>query len=111
MKNKYSKKDLYKVIDITKVREIIDQKVLRLNTILLDSGSNLSGGERQRLILARAIIDKPPILILDESLSEVDEILEKQILSDLSTYLSNTTIIYVSHHQTIPNYRIINLNA
>ncbi len=111
LKNKYSKKDLYKVIDITKVREIIDQKVLRLNTILLDSGSNLSGGERQRLILARAIIDKPPILILDESLSEVDEILEKQILSDLSTYLSNTTIIYVSHHQTIPNYRIINLNA
>lgn len=111
LKNKYSKKDLYKVIDITKVREIIDQKVLRLNTILLDSGSNLSGGERQRLILARAIIDKPPILILDESLSEVDDILEKQILSDLSTYLSNTTIIYVSHHQTIPNYRIINLNA
>lgn len=111
LKNKYSKKDLYQVIDITKVREIIDQKVLRLNTVLLDSGSNLSGGERQRLILARAIIDKPPILILDESLSEVDEKLEKQILSDLSTYLSNTTIIYVSHHQTIPNYRIINLNA
>ena len=111
LKNKYSKRQLYEVIKITKVAEIIDQKVLRLNTVLLDSGSNLSGGERQRLILARAIIDKPPILILDESLSEVDESLERQILKDLSTFLSNSTIIYVSHHQTIPNYRTINLDA
>ena len=91
--------ELEKVIEITKVQEIVDKKGMKLDSMLLDSGINLSGGERQRIILARSIIRKPKILILDESLSEIDKEKERQILKDISDYLKKTTIIYISHNE------------
>ena len=62
--------------------------------------SMLSGGERQRIILARSILYNPKILILDESLSEIDKTTELEILSNIDKYLLNTTIIYISHSNT-----------
>ena len=93
-------KKINKVLKITKVDEIIEKKSLRLNSYLYDNGSNLSGGERQRIILARSIIYNPKILILDESLSEVDKDTEKEIITNIDKYLPNTTIIYISHNNT-----------
>ena len=111
MNNKISKAELNKILEVTKVDEIINKKSLRLNAMLLDGGFNLSGGEKERLILARALITKPQILILDETLSEVNEDLELEILTNIKDYLSNSTIIYISHHKQIPNFRSIELNA
>jgi ATP-binding cassette subfamily B protein len=111
MNNKVSKKELNEILSITKVDEIINKKSLRLNTMLLDGGYNLSGGEKERLILARALITKPKILILDETLSEVNEDLELEILTNIKDYLRNSTIIYISHHKQIPNFRTIELKA
>ena len=96
--NKYCSMDeLNKVLSITKVDEIINNKEMRLETLLYDGGFNLSGGERQRIVLARAILKKPKILILDESLSEIDKTKETEILSSIDKYLENTTLIYISH--------------
>ena len=96
--NKYvSLKDLNEVLEITKVNEIINKKSLRLDSFLYDSGYNLSGGERQRIILARSLLKRPKILILDESLSEMDKDLETEILSNIDHYLKDTTLIYISH--------------
>ena len=92
-----SKKELNYILKITKVDEIISKKSLRLDSYLYDSGFNLSGGERQRIILARTLVQKPKILILDESLSETDNKTEKYILDKIHKYLKNTTIIYISH--------------
>ncbi|MGN1371421.1 MAG: peptidase domain-containing ABC transporter [Candidatus Coprovivens sp.] len=100
LSKKISIKELNKVLKITKVDEIIEKKSLRLNSYLYDNGSNLSGGERQRIILARSIIYNPKILILDESLSEVDKDTEKEIINNIDKYLPNTTIIYISHNNT-----------
>lgn len=97
------------VLKITKVDEIINKKTLRLDTYLYDSGSNLSGGERQRIILARSILYNPKILILDESLSEIDKTTELEILSNIDKYLVKTTIIYISHSNTNYFNNIINL--
>lgn len=91
------KSKLNNVLKITKVNEILDKKELRLNSFIYDNGFNLSGGERQRIILARAILLNPKILILDESLSEVDKNTEKEILSNIDKLLDKTTIIYISH--------------
>ena len=100
---------LNEIIKITRLEEVIDKKELRLNTLLVDSGANISGGERQRIVLARAIIDKPAILILDEALSEVDEGLEQSILNYLKEFLKESTIIYISHHNMVDGFKIFNL--
>lgn len=96
--SKISEYELQTILNITKVDEIIDKKSFRLDSLLYDSGYNLSGGERQRIVLARALARKPQILILDESLSEIDAQTEKNILSNMNKYLTNTTLIYITHN-------------
>ena len=73
--------------------------------------SNISGGERQRIILARSLVQNPKILILDESLSETDESTEKYILRNINRYLTNTTIIYITHTNTKVFKNIINITS
>ena len=82
---------------ITKVDELIKKKTLRLESMLYDNGFNLSGGEKQRIILARSLILRPNVLILDESLSETDKITEKHILDEIDKYYNDMTIIYITH--------------
>lgn len=60
-------------------------------------GCNLSGGERQRIALARAILLRPEILIVDEGTSGLDLALETQVLSAIDAALPGTTRIIVSH--------------
>ena len=97
LNKKINNDELNKVLKITKVDELINKKELRLDSYLFDSGYNLSGGERQRIILARSILMKTKILILDESLSEVDKETEENILNSIDKYLKNITIIYITH--------------
>ena len=89
--------------------EIVNKKGLRLESILYDEGYNLSGGERQRIVLARSIIRKPQILIIDEALSEVEPSLAKDILTGISNYLNKSTIIYISHQKESVFKNIINM--
>lgn len=100
LNKKVSKKELNDVLSITKVDEIIEKKSMRLESILYDGGFNLSGGEKQRIILARALLLKPKILILDESLSEVDKKTETSILNEIDIKYSHLTILYISHTNT-----------
>jgi ABC-type bacteriocin/lantibiotic exporter with double-glycine peptidase domain len=97
---KISKSKLNHILKIIKVDELISKKSLRLDSYLYDDAFNLSGGERQRIILARSLVQNPKILILDESLSEVDKSTEKYILRNLGRHLSKTTIIYITHTNT-----------
>lgn len=60
-------------------------------------GSCLSGGQRQRLGIARAILQRPRVLILDEATSSFDAASEQQLLSRLHTVLPGSTIIVISH--------------
>jgi ATP-binding cassette subfamily B protein len=101
--------ELNKILEITKVDEIVNKKGLRLESILYDEGYNLSGGERQRIVLARSIIRKPQILIIDEALSEVEPSLAKNILIGISNYLNKSTIIYISHQKESVFKNIINM--
>ena len=85
------------VCKICKLEEIVSKKPNRYNTIINASLNNLSGGEKQRIILARALLKKAKILILDEALSEVNIGMEKEILDNIFTYFKNSTLIYVTH--------------
>lgn len=67
------------------------------NTIVGEKGTTLSGGQKQRVSLARALIRKSPIIILDSSFSAVDTNTEHEILQSLKVYLQNRTGIIISH--------------
>ena len=86
-----------KVCKICRLEEVVKKRPNRYNTTINASLNNLSGGERQRIILARALLKKAKIIILDEALSEVNVTLEKEILDDLFFYFKNSTLIYVTH--------------
>lgn len=66
------------------------------NTLLGRGGVNLSGGQKQRLCIARAILRKPKILILDDSTSAVDSETELQIRTNLDILLHNTTVLIIT---------------
>lgn len=67
------------------------------DTILGERGINLSGGQKQRISIARALIKKPKILILDDCLSAMDTQTEELILKSLDSYTKNISTIIISH--------------
>ncbi|MDX1925346.1 MAG: ABC transporter ATP-binding protein [Pirellulaceae bacterium] len=70
-------------------------------TIVGQSGQRLSGGQRQRIAMARAILRKPEILILDESTSQIDMVSELQIRQSLSDLKRKSTIIIIAHREAL----------
>ena len=70
------------------------------NTYLGQGGVNLSGGQKQRISIARALIKKPDILILDDSTSAVDMLTERKIKEGLKKYSKNTTVILIAQRIT-----------
>lgn len=92
-----SRKKFEQVCNICGVDDLVSQKPLRYETIINDDGANISGGERQRIILARALLKKCKILIMDEALSEVDYKLERKILTNIRNSFKDITIIYITH--------------
>ena len=66
------------------------------DTILGQRGVNLSGGQKQRIAIARALIKKPPILILDDSTSSVDVATEARIQQALNKELNSTTVFIIA---------------
>ncbi|MBU7587497.1 MAG: peptidase domain-containing ABC transporter [Nostoc sp. TH1S01] len=81
--------------------EFIQELPDSYQTILGEFGVNMSGGQKQRLALARAIVANPPILILDESTSALDPILEAQVLDELLNYRQDKTTILISHRPRV----------
>ena len=65
-----------------------------------DKGSKISGGELQRLGLARALYNKPQVLILDEFTSSLDFNTEKQILDEIEKLKNKITIILITHRES-----------
>ena len=82
------------------------------DTMLNKGGTNLSGGQKQRVCIARALIKKPKILILDDSTSAVDTATEAQIREALSTELSDCTKIIIAQRISSVRYaeKIIVMN-
>jgi len=70
------------------------------DAIISERGQNLSGGQRQRIALARVFLKNPPILILDEGTSALDNICERQVQKAITAARRDRTVILVAHRLT-----------
>ncbi len=89
--------DIIEACKLSKADEFINQMPLRYETMLEENGANLSGGQKQRLAIARALLKKPDILIMDEATSNLDSITEKAIEKTINNLSSNITTIIIAH--------------
>lgn len=92
----YGDNDLTKITEICELKEILDND-LGLYQLIEENGFNYSGGQRQRIALARALMKKFNVLLIDEGLSQMDLSLERRILKNIFNEFSDKTIIVVSH--------------
>ena len=79
------------------IHDFINSLPLRYNTLVEENGSNFSGGQKQRLSIARAILRKPEILIMDEATSNLDSITEKAIERTIHDFSEGMTTIIIAH--------------
>lgn len=94
-----SQEDIIRACEIAEIRQDIEQMPMGYQTELSD-GAGLSGGQKQRIALARALLTKAPVLILDEATSGLDVLTEKKVIDNLMT-LTEKTIIFVAHRLSI----------
>lgn len=89
--------DISQVCKICELEEYINSLPLKFNTRIEENGKNLSGGQKQRLAIARALLKKPEILIMDEATSNLDYITERSIEKTINNFSKNMTTIIIAH--------------
>ena len=88
--------ELWQAIDTAQAREVVEGKDGKLDAEIAQNGKNLSGGQRQRLTIARALVRKPEILILDDSASALDYATDAKLRQALKEVEKGTTTFIVS---------------
>jgi ABC-type multidrug transport system fused ATPase/permease subunit len=89
--------EIHQAAKLSGAEDFINKLPDGYQTIVGNRGTSLSGGERQRISLARSMIMKPKILILDEATSSLDSLSEKIIQESLKTIRGATTLIVIAH--------------
>ena len=96
--------EIYQALDIAQAREFVDQKEQGLDFRIEQNGGNLSGGQKQRLTIARALVRKPEILILDDSATALDFATDARLRKAIKENTDNMTVFLVSQRvSTIRN--------
>ncbi len=82
-------------------RERLDRQFLLYQTEIGERGNGLSGGQRQRIAIARALLKRPKVLILDEAISNVDQQTAEHFAQTINCLKGCVTMVFITHH--VPN--------
>jgi ATP-binding cassette subfamily C protein CydC len=93
-----SDEEVFEVAQKVGLHDMIKQLPNGYLTNMNETGQRFSGGERQRIALARILLQKPPVVIMDEPTVGLDPITEKKLLRTIFDTLKEKTIIWVTHH-------------
>ena len=88
--------ELWRAIELAQAKEVVDGKEGKLDAEISQGGKNFSGGQRQRLTIARALVRKPEILILDDSASALDYATDARLRQSIRSIKDQTTTFIVS---------------
>lgn len=97
----YNSNDFNKAIKLAELENFINKQKNKTDAIIGEDGSTISGGEIQRIGIARALLNKPKILILDEATNALDKKTEELILGTIKKLTSELTVIIVSHDDKV----------
>jgi ABC-type multidrug transport system fused ATPase/permease subunit len=105
--------DLWEALGQAHLRELVESLPGRLDYLMAEDGSGLSAGQKQRLCLARALLTKPHLLVLDEVSANLDAETEREIAESLKVLRGTCTTLLVSHREGIFQYadRVISLDV
>jgi ABC-type bacteriocin/lantibiotic exporter with double-glycine peptidase domain len=92
---RFTPNDCYKAATMALMQKEIDSYPLGIQRKLNDNGSDLSGGQKQRIEIARALVRKPTIMLIDEGTSALDDYTEKAVMKNIKSI--KTTLVTVAH--------------
>ncbi len=91
-----SDQELYEALEVAQAKEVVEGKEGKLEAFVEQGGKNFSGGQKQRLTIARALVRKPEILILDDSASALDYATDAKLRKAIRKMEGNPTVFIVS---------------
>lgn len=92
-----TEEEIWEIARVVAMDDLIHRLPQGLDTVVGERGVALSGGERQRTALARALLRRPRLLLLDDALSAVDAETESRILENLRAFLGKSTLLLATH--------------
>jgi ATP-binding cassette subfamily C protein len=92
-----SESEIWSVLQIVGLAHVVASWPLAIDTELADRGARLSGGERQRLLIARALLRQPRLLILDEATAALDVAAEEALVKRVRRERTDVAVIMVAH--------------
>lgn len=96
-KNNADDKEIFEAARICTAHDFIIKLLDKYQTVIGENASKISEGQKQKIAIARAIIKRPKILILDEAMSSMDSASEEEIIKNIRGFQKEMTIIVVSH--------------
>jgi ATP-binding cassette subfamily C protein LapB len=93
--------DILSAADLSGASEFVNRHPLGFDLPVGERGDNLSGGQRQSIAIARALVNDPPFLLMDEPTNSMDHTSEERLKKNLKDYVKNKTLVLVTHRASL----------